>query len=776
MSFLRFFVSRDHRDTKRRLLMRTSSKLDELYPLPVNDQITRIAEQFRQNPFWELGNLPIVLTEAQQSIPNTCTCDCRESRAGPGVYKNGHLYAPTNPNPYRINHTGVHPRTTHHIFLIRHGLYFYTEDESTAHLLRYGKYQTRMAGHKINKKIHELIQTIGPLTRPIKLVSSTQVRAIESLYNIRLQLDNQFSFEPDVIQDTGLRECIDTIKQRKRWYYFVREYLQPPQTDRPEHTVTIIAGHGNLFTAFDHIIRRYFARRRPLEEFLSFSLPTVTTLSHGQTLLYRTVGAEIPKLVESVTMNEIPITVNHAVLRKDFYYEWAAMHQCRFTHAQEEMRNYIHTSVLDHVFAVEAFPNRIRNYNIIVYMEMKLEYTTHLVPMMHHICRRYLHRLSLIQANTDFGSFNRLGSPIPVPSSVEEQRAPFTTPLYQFSPYGMPFPVDNSIQKFRENPILTRGNIPRDDKASYLTRLGINQIRGIMSQIHKIILKLLEKLPGNIRMFPVKIVSDPTIQSAESCFHTRSLLLGANYSVSEQTTDLGLLHNYFQKKAREEFMQFQRVQILHMLRTYLTPDTSDATRPSLKIHILCGEGRLFTAFRQEIASSNFLIQPHERFTTVMGPELNALNHGESIYFETIGPEIIKLHDSLSLLHSGNIPEEQRIPTTDSLQLTSRDFKYWMRNRDGPCTLSYFLSHKERLSLSVVSSSPLYHSRVARLIKQEWNPYLAGLFLYSCRVQLTLLNGNTRCAEHSTAAVLVNQTFVEYDRLSATRAAASAHGF
>jgi hypothetical protein len=126
------------------------------------------------------------------------------------------------------------------------------------------------------------------------------------------------------------------------------------------------------------------------------------------------------------------------------------------------MRNYIHASILDHVFAVEAFPNRIRNYNIIVYMEMKLEYTTHLVPMMHDTCRRYLHRLSLIQANTDFGSFNRLGSPIPVPSSVDEQRTPFTTPLYQFSPYGMPFPVDNSIQKFRENPILTRGNIPRN--------------------------------------------------------------------------------------------------------------------------------------------------------------------------------------------------------------------------------------------------------------------------------------------------------------------------
>lgn len=28
-------------------------------------------------------------------------------------------------------------------------------------------------------------------------------------------------------------------------------------------------------------------------------------------------------------MNEIPVTVNHAHLSKDIYYEWAAMHKCR---------------------------------------------------------------------------------------------------------------------------------------------------------------------------------------------------------------------------------------------------------------------------------------------------------------------------------------------------------------------------------------------------------------------------------------------------------------
>lgn len=190
--------------------------LEELYPLPINEQLSLIASQFRQNPIWELGNMPLLLTEAQQMTPITCICCARESRYGHGItYKNGHLFAPDFLNPYHINPTRVHPRTTHHIFLVRHGLYFYTEDESTSHLLRYGKYQARIAGHKINKKIHELIQTIGPLTRPIKLVSSTQTRAFETLFNIRLQLSNNLVFEPEIIQDSGLRECVYKNIERK---------------------------------------------------------------------------------------------------------------------------------------------------------------------------------------------------------------------------------------------------------------------------------------------------------------------------------------------------------------------------------------------------------------------------------------------------------------------------------------------------------------------------------------------------------------------------------
>jgi hypothetical protein len=87
-------------------------------------------------------------------------------------------------------------------------LYYNTEEDPSSHLLRYGKYQARMAGHKINEVIHALIQKSGPVTRPIKLVSSTQTRAYETLYNIRLQLSNELNLATEIIQDTGLTECV----------------------------------------------------------------------------------------------------------------------------------------------------------------------------------------------------------------------------------------------------------------------------------------------------------------------------------------------------------------------------------------------------------------------------------------------------------------------------------------------------------------------------------------------------------------------------------------
>ena len=37
---------------------------------------------------------------------------------------------------------------------------------------------------------------------------------------------------------------------------------------------------------------------------------------------------------------------------------------------------------------------------------------------------------------------------------------PLNITFHRFSAYGMPFPVDNTIQKFRKNPFMNRQRIP----------------------------------------------------------------------------------------------------------------------------------------------------------------------------------------------------------------------------------------------------------------------------------------------------------------------------
>jgi len=188
----------------------------------------------------------------------------------------------------------------------------------------------------------------------------------------------------------------------------------------------------------------------------------------------------------------------------------------------------------------------------------------------------------------------------------------------------------------------------------------------------------------------------------------------------------------FIKESIDDFIPFQRVQVLYILRHYLTPDQNNATYPTLRVHILCGDGRLFTAFRQEMAISNLLIQPYPRFSTFTDPGYNALKHGHGFFFEAISDDMLKLHDVLTLAGARGILDDQRVATDQSLQMPMKEFKYWFRSESGPCTLSYFLENKNRLSVAVVNSASFYQKHIARLLKTEWNPYLAGnkmIFLF-----------------------------------------------
>lgn len=173
-------------------------------------------------------------------------------------------------------------------------------------------------------------------------------------------------------------------------------------------------------------------------------------------------------------------------------------------------------------------------------------------------------------------------------------------------------------------------------------------------------------------------------------------------------------------------MEFQRVQILYMLRHYLTPDQNNATHPTLRVHILCGDGRLFTAFRQEMAVSNLLVQPYPRFSTFTDPGYNALKNGHGFFFEAIGDDTLQLHEMLTLIHARGIRDEQRVATDQALQMPRDEYKYWFRSPTGPCTLPYFLENKNRLAIAMISSATFYHQHIARVLKTEWNPYLAGI--------------------------------------------------
>jgi hypothetical protein len=167
-----------------------------------------------------------------------------------------------------------------------------------------------------------------------------------------------------------------------------------------------------------------------------------------------------------------------------------------------------------------------------------------------------------------------------------------------------------------------------------------------------------------------------------------------------------------------------------MLQQYLKLDQDDSTRPSLQIHILCGDGRLFTAFRQELALNNILTQPYSRFSTQTDPGYNALKHGNAFFFEATGDDTIKSYDVLTLAGSRDIRDDQKVSTDLPLQMPMDEYKHWLRRRTGACSLAYFLDNKDRLSTSVVNSASFYRQHIARLLKQEWHPYLAGIKILS----------------------------------------------
>lgn len=156
-----------------------------------------------------------------------------------------------------------------------------------------------------------------------------------------------------------------------------------------------------------------------------------------------------------------------------------------------------------------------------------------------------------------------------------------------------------------------------------------------------------------------------------------------------------------------------------------------------------------------MALSNLLLQPYPRFSTFTEPGYNALKHGNGFFFEAIGDDVLRLHEILTLIDARGIQDEQKVPTDDAVFMPRDELKQWFRSPSGPCTLSYFLENRDQLAVAIVHTTAVYANHISRLLKTEWNPYLAGidddlfifktktinlvlgLFVYACRYQMTI---------------------------------------
>ncbi|UJR37134.1 hypothetical protein I4U23_029838 [Adineta vaga] len=245
----------------------------------------------------------------------------------------------------------------------------------------------------------------------------------------------------------------------------------------------------------------------------------------------------------------------------------------------------------------------------------------------------------------------------------------------------------------------------------------------------------MEDLPKNARVLPISVVNDPILASAETCSHVRSLLLTGEYNLSEQMTDIGLEFNYFQRKSRD-FNIYQRMQEHYAFERYFRADQMEPKRPSFQVHVLCGEGRFFSGLRQSFIELNLLSRPLPEGIPLTGRLGNGLSHAEALFFEAIGSDTLKLHKSLVIDRARDLPDKQSVSTRSSLIIPIPEVLAWIRDRNGPCTLKHFLKNKNHLSQQISIGSTYYHHKLVNVLKEEWNPYLAGMFIYACRLQLT----------------------------------------
>ena len=301
------------------------------------------------------------------------------------------------------------------------------------------------------------------------------------------------------------------------------------------------------------------------------------------------------------------------------------------------------------------------------------------------------------------------------------------------------------------------------------------------------------KLPRSFPVHPIGVFSEGTVEAAESCAHVRNLLEQVDLPVAEQITDVGLQYNYFERcttcstrnssdnlshhsDSHREFEQRQRAQTLYMAQQYLSSDRNDSTQPSLRINVLCGDGRMFTAFRQTLILKNYIIPPIPRYSSNPALGHNALKHGNFFLFETVGADTIKTFETHTLAGARIISDRFKVATDIPLSLPHLSYKDWLQNPQGPCLLSYFLHNKKALAATMVAQMGYAKAQIEVVLYEEWNPYLAGkhkirftalvsrsigilssgMFIHACRLHLTNIRSSVECTARNASVAACNE--------------------
>ena len=148
---------------------------------------------------------------------------------------------------------------------------------------------------------------------------------------------------------------------------------------------------------------------------------------------------------------------------------------------------------------------------------------------------------------------------------------------------------------------------------------------------------------------------------------------------------------------------------------------NDGSEAVAQIYVMCGEGHLFLDFLQTLIDKKTLTRPVRAFRN----EYDHMKHANFFTIEAIGHQELVATDIVSLRAAGVISDAYKIDTFAPLSIARDEMQQWLRDRAGPCSLQFYMRHRDQLARSAAARAAKFERQLSSLIVNEWHPYLAG---------------------------------------------------